>query len=175
MLQRIQTIYLFLAFISLVLLGIFPVVQMEKYTSVSSGKMDREKIVVSGFEDSQTSDSDFSPLSGNNNTLIKVSQSNHILYLNLAIWILSTISVLASISLFKNRILQIQFCWASMALILVLSVLIYLHLNEFKDVLPSRTLGIGAYSLSASLLLILLARKQILKDENLVRSVDRLR
>jgi len=163
MLQRIQTLYLFLAFLALIFIGIFPILSLEP-VSGDPPFPQPEKLEIRSFE----------------NLYMSLQNPNHIdrrdwEYPNLAIWIVSTGLLLVCIFLYKNRKLQTQVCWAILGFILILSALIYLDINTIKDTVPARSLGIGAYSISASLLFILLARKQIVKDENLVRSVDRLR
>jgi hypothetical protein len=171
MLQRIQTVYLALALVAIILLGLFPVVRFLPENRIQSGKMGLGSMEVSAFE--ETLHQDYAAPE----SIASPQKINYHIwhYLNLAVWSASLLLILVCIFLYRNRVWQNRICWISLALILSLSVLIYLNINELKFSGLPRSLDIGAFSLSASLLLILLARKQIVKDEKLVRSVDRLR
>jgi peptidoglycan/LPS O-acetylase OafA/YrhL len=85
---------------------------------------------------------------------------------------------LASIFTFKNRKLQIKLCTLSMinqAAILALAMFLYLDgtATELGDEKP--TYAIGIYMPVIGMVLSFLASKAIKKDEDLVKSVDRLR
>ncbi len=85
---------------------------------------------------------------------------------------------LAGIFTFKNRKLQIKLCTLSMinqAAILALAMFLYLDgtATELGDEKP--TYAIGIYLPVIGMVLSFLASKAIRKDEDLVKSVDRLR
>ena len=162
MIQRIQTIYLGLALMAFLLIGTFPMVKFENVSNTLYGPS--KEVGVFAFKDQ---------LHPSN---LKVP-GEHIIwhFFSLSIWIIAGILIITSIFLFKNRIWQMRLCWISILFILALSYLIYMDLANFQAYAMEKKLGIGAFSISASILLLLLARKQIDKDEKLVRSVDRIR
>jgi len=90
-------------------------------------------------------------------------------------FILSTIMSLASIFMFKNR--KSQFVINRLTIILnfiLLIALVYGSLNLPGEAVVSEK-GIGMFLPIISIVLIVLANKAIKKDEDLVKSVDRLR
>ena len=90
---------------------------------------------------------------------------NHLFYLNPTL-------VLLSVFLFKKRILQARLCLLSIVFQLVLVG--YYGVQLFVGVAYLLTYFVFGVSL-VSILLLFLARRAILKDEALVRSVDRIR
>mgnify|MGYP001034795872 FL=1 len=90
---------------------------------------------------------------------------NHLFYLNPTL-------VLLSVFLFKKRILQARLCLLSIVIQLVLVG--YYGVQLFVGVAYLLTYFVFGVSL-VSILLLFLARRAILKDEALVRSVDRIR
>jgi len=90
---------------------------------------------------------------------------NHLFYLNPTL-------VLLSVFLFKKRILQARLCLLSIVIQLVLVG--YYGVQLFVGVAYLLTYFVFGVSL-VSILLLFLARSAILKDEALVRSVDRIR
>ena len=90
---------------------------------------------------------------------------NHLFYLNPTL-------VLLSVFLFKKRMLQARLCLLSIVIQLVLVG--YYGVQLFVEVSYPLTYFVFGVSL-ASILLLFLARRAILKDEALVRSVDRIR
>jgi hypothetical protein len=90
---------------------------------------------------------------------------NQLFYLNPTL-------VLLSIFLFKKRMLQARLCLLSIVIQLVLVG--YYGVQLFFEVAYPLTYFVFGFSL-ASILLLFLARRAILKDEALVRSVDRIR
>jgi len=166
MLQRIQSVYLFLAFLALLLLGTFPVLHfnLESGTGSAYSFPREENIEISCLKDTCTP-------TGHPNQVDK----NIWHYVNLSIWAITGILILACIFLFKNRALQIRLCWVCLALLFGLAILIYWDITGYKGLIQDEGIGLGAYALSIIMLLLILSRRTILKDENLVRSVDRLR
>lgn len=90
---------------------------------------------------------------------------NHLFYLNPTL-------VVLSVFLFKKRMLQARLCLLSIVIQLVLVG--YYGVQLFAGVSYPLTYFVFGVSL-ASILLLFLARRAILKDEALVRSVDRIR
>ncbi len=166
MLQRIQTLFLLLAFLSLMVVGFFPIL---RFGSGNPSILSSKEILAFKSK-GQIASSSLSSSSKN----ITANQETYQIP-NLLVWISAGILIVFSIFLFGSRILQMRIIWACIGLILILSVLIYLDINHLGDPTAPRNLEPGAYALSASLLFLLMARRQIQKDENLVRSVDRLR
>ncbi len=83
--------------------------------------------------------------------------------------------LLSSIFLFKNR--KLQFVWVRIVILIhlfLLGILIYLSLTLSGETAVSLK-GIGMFLPVIVILLCVLANKAIRKDENLVKSVDRLR
>jgi len=90
-------------------------------------------------------------------------------------FIISAILSIAAIFLFKKR--QLQFVIGRIIIIInffILGLLIYLSLNLPGETLVSEK-GIGMFLPILAILLVVLANKAIKKDEDLVKSVDRLR
>ena len=90
---------------------------------------------------------------------------NHLFYLNPTL-------VLLTVFLFKKRMLQARLCFLSVVIQLVLVG--YYGVQLFVGVAYPLTYFVFGVSLPI-LLLLFLARSAILKDEALVRSVDRIR
>jgi len=87
----------------------------------------------------------------------------------------SAILSLIALFLFKNR--KLQFVIGRVIILInlfLLGVLIYLSLNLSGETVVSEK-GIGMFLPILVVLLIVLANKAIIKDEDLVKSVDRLR
>lgn len=144
MIQRIQTIYLFIAFI---IAGVLP--NFLSFFTINEGV---ELFLANTFT--------------NNSVLLK---SVGVFFLLSAI--LSVITVLG----YKKR--QNQFVVNRINILInfyLLSVLIYLSLKLPGEMQISEK-GIGIYFPIAIIVLLVMANKAIKKDEDLVKSVDRLR
>jgi hypothetical protein len=137
MIQRIQTIYLFLAF---VVTGVLPF---------------------------------FIPLWTLNNGAVYYFMQNEIYVI--ALGLSTTLSVLSIVS-FKKR--QNQFVIGRLNIILnliLLGLFVYRSLNVSGETLAVSEKGIGMFLPIVAIVLLALANKSIKKDEDLVKSVDRLR
>lgn len=91
------------------------------------------------------------------------------------LFLTATLSLISSIFLFKNR--KLQFVWVRIVILIqlfLLGILIYLSLTLSGETAVSLK-GIGMFLPVIVILLCVLANKAIRKDENLVKSVDRLR
>ncbi|OJX54095.1 MAG: hypothetical protein BGO88_10595 [Flavobacterium sp. 38-13] len=136
MIQRIQTIYLLIAFI---IMGILP--------------------FVFPLETSSTG--------------IKTFAADHLA--DMILFGLSAALSLIAIFLFKNR--QLQFVLGRLNIILnliLLGLFVYHSLSVSGEVATSEK-GIGMFLPIFSIVFLVLANKAIKKDEDLVKSVDRLR
>ena len=90
-------------------------------------------------------------------------------------FIMSSILSLVAIFLFKNR--KLQFVIGRIIImtnLFLLGLLIYLSLNLSGETSVSEK-GIGMFLPILAILLVVLANKAIKKDEDLIKSVDRLR
>jgi len=93
----------------------------------------------------------------------------------LAAFVVSGILALVSILMFKNR--KLQFVLGRLNIILnffLLGFFVYLSLNISGETVVSEK-GIGMFLPIISIVFLALANKAIKKDEDLVKSVDRLR
>ena len=96
-----------------------------------------------------------------------------LLLFNLAVTLISAYTIFS----YKNRVLQIKlvrFCMLLIMFMIVGIFFLYPNLIE-KQVEGSTEFGISAYIPLLSLLFLYLANRYIMKDEKLVRSIDRLR
>lgn len=158
MLQRIQSVYLSIAFLALVVLFFFP---MASFLS--------EEIYLKFYVTNVRNLAPGGPVP---------FSALYNLPLLLAM-VAVTIMTLMCIFLYKNRIRQIQV--TNIAVMLnILSILailfIYIPLVEKRTGLkPDYASGIGIYLPIVSLLFLVLANRAIKRDEKLVRSSDRLR
>ena len=144
MIQRVQSIYLFLAF--LVAGGLIFVFSL--WTDQSGKEV--------FFMDAVNSDNIYMVITG-------------------ALFVLSSLFSLISIFLFKNRKTQILLNRVNIILnFSLLGIIVYLLLTLPGEASVSEK-GIGSFLPLIVILLIVLANKAIIKDEKLVKSVDRLR
>jgi len=187
MIQRVQSIYLLLAFICVVLLILFPLFSMTAVSNV----MGNDSVVsaefgaygfvftdeINSMEQSATQYQAFGQLADNpKNGYFPV----YLLYIGMALLTLSTIL------LYKKRKRQLLF--ARLNLIIHILVVIgvyafyYLGISAIKNVLPETAdltitfaMELGFYLLLATIPFLLLAIRGIKNDENLVKSLERLR
>jgi cell division protein FtsW (lipid II flippase) len=151
MIQRIQSIWFFLAAISIALLLMIPIVS---------------KVV---------NDSEYwiNALGLHQQTTNKVTIS---FYIPLTILtILAALLLLVTIFTFKNRKSQKKIAFASLILILVLSILTYIYLAEIPGGLEGVSYKLGAFLPLISIIFIGLGVRGINNDERLIKSADRLR
>lgn len=87
------------------------------------------------------------------------------------------IALLAFVSLvsFKKRLLQINLNRINILINLILFGFLVYHLLNISGEISISEKGIGSFLPLGSIVLLLLANRSIRKDENLVKSVDRLR
>lgn len=154
MIQRIQTVFLFLAVIALVVFNIYPYWQAGAQTEGAIVSL-MSYGLLSGSIEQQSLEFGFYPivagLSG-----------------------IALILLIIEIFAFKNRILQMKIAIGiSFLMSMNLVLMTYFVIDLQKEYTGS--FGIGIFVFALSMLLNILARRFIQKDEKMVRSVDRLR
>lgn len=155
MIQRIQTVYLFLVFLFALLFLIFP-----------KGSIDINGVVYTIKSWSIVSADGTEKL---DSTSILGIVSMIIPFIIMVLSIYTTL-------LFKNRLLQIKLGKINIFLHVILVVSTFFFLDGIKNNYSGEfTYGVGLVFPLLSMILILMAGKAIRKDEELVRSADRLR
>ena len=153
MIQRIQTVFLFLAIIALAAFNIFPYWQ--------SADADESGLLLMSYG------------------LASINEGTTVIEFGLysivaGISGLAIIIVLIEIFKFKNRVVQMKLAIANSFLMSInLALMTYFVIILQKEHVGGFGIGIFIYALA--MLLNILARRFIQKDEKLVRSVDRLR
>jgi len=164
MIQRIQTLFLAIATIAIILMFFFPFASITEFTEIQSEVLETDyyKMSVMGIEDP-------SP-----DTIPQINLLVHIpvLILTSLIFILIIYSVLR----FKNRRQQMNFVKITFFLNIILVAGIFLDYQKLFTSFPINIeLEMGAYLPLVSLVFLIVANRFILKDEKLIKSVDRLR
>lgn len=151
MIQRIQTIFLILAFIAAILLIIVPLVSYKEVLTE-----DNIQVYV---------------------TITKINNAQ-IVYspINIILFTLMVISPFIIIFLYKNRLLQVKLCYISLVITLILvMVLAYKFHSLDNNSYSSWQVKAGVFLFSINIIFILLAKHFILKDQELIESSNRLR
>ena len=153
MIQRIQSIYLFLASLALFLLFVFPLANV---FDVAGAK----RIKITGVYEIAE------------NGLI---QKESFILLTIATVILALLP-LVLIFLYKNRKKQMMLVYVVALLVILDSYWLSLVIKSATEViLQVSDYGIGVGLSSVAILFLILAARAVRKDEQLVRSADRLR
>ncbi|MBN2172804.1 MAG: DUF4293 domain-containing protein [Bacteroidales bacterium] len=164
MIQRIQTLFLILAIVANVLLFLYPVLSITEFTEVKN-----EQLETDYYELSAAGIADPSPDS-------KPHLSNIVVYPLAILTSLIIILVAYSISRYKNRLHQIKLNKVSVLLNVILIAAVFLNYPKLlTDFSIEMNLEMGAYFLLVSLVMLIVANNFIMKDEKLVRSMNRLR
>ena len=157
MIQRIQTVWLFVA--ALVLLGLFQFPYVSYIDLVGLGR----KLYVTG---------EYSAV--NNET---VKQSSHLLQ-TIATIVLALIPV-ATIFMFKDRKRQLKMIYVTIILIAVFAVWLLFSANNtlatISQTVGADNIGVGFFLLPVAIIFLAMAIGGIRKDEKLIKSADRLR
>jgi len=155
MIQRVQSVWLFLASISILLLFLFPYIHFTDLAGVSKA------VKVTG-------------LYKNTGSEIVIEQAFTFLTIGT---VLVALVPTAVIFLFNDRKKQLNFCYVAMVVILGYSFwLVRVAKGVIGDLqLEIENYGLGVLLPSVAILFIVLATKGIRKDEKLVKSADRLR
>lgn len=157
MIQRIQTVWLFVA--ALVLLGLFLFPYVNYIDLVGLGR----KLYVTG------------EYSAVNNEAVK--QNAHLLQTFTTIVLV--LLPLVTIFMFKNRKRQLQMIYGTIALILLFAIWLLISANStlanISQTVGADNIGVGFFLLPVAIILLAMAIGGIRKDEKLIKSADRLR
>ncbi|PPK99600.1 DUF4293 domain-containing protein [Parapedobacter indicus] len=157
MIQRIQSIWLFLASVTLFALFLFPYLQ---YSDIGGmGKALKITGVYHGLEGQAIREKFF--------------------ILQTVAAVLLGLFPLYIIFKFRNRKQQIQLIVLEVVLIVLFGVWLYgaasTELTAAKQFLSARNIGVGFFLLPISIIFLCMALGNIRKDEKLIKSADRLR
>ena len=164
MIQRIQSLFLLIAFIATVVVFFFPVASITEFTEVQSELLETDyyELSATGFEDPSPN----SPPQLSAYTFLPI----------VIILIMLMILILYTIFQYKNRMHQLKLVKMGIFLNIILVAGIFLNYPKlFIDSLIEIEPGLGTYFPLISLIFLVMAYRFILKDEKLVKSVDRLR
>lgn len=164
MIQRVQSLFLLIAFIATVLLFFFPVGSVTEYTQVQSETLETDyyELYATGFKDpSQAS----------------IPKLSNYTFVPLIILIcMELILIFYTVLRYKNRMHQLKLVKMGIFINIILVAGIFLNYPKlFTDTQIAIEPGTGAYFPLISLIFLVMAYRYILKDEKLVKSVDRLR
>lgn len=155
MIQRVQTVYLFLVFLFSLLFLLFP----KGYLEISSAIYE---IRSTGLTEKEGNEA--------------LSAAGVLRYFAMFLPIFIMILTLYTTGSFKNRVLQMKLGKINILLHVVLVVSTFFFLDSIKNLYSGEfSYGVAVIFPLASMILILLANRAIRRDENLVRSADRLR
>lgn len=164
MIQRIQSLLLALAVVTYVLMFFYPIATVTEYTPVQNERLETDyyEIYAMGIED-PTQDS--------------VAHLNQTASLPILILVsVLILLVVYSILRFQYRKQQLKMVKLSILLNIILIAGIFLNYPLYlTDFDISITPASGAYFPLISVALLIIANRYILKDEKLIKSVDRLR
>lgn len=157
MIQRIQTVWLLLASITLFLLFLFPYLQ---YFDNFGTAMN---IKITGI------------YQGVSEGVVQVKS----FILQTIVTVVLALVPLITIFYYKNRKKQLQITYLNIFLVILLAVWFYVSSNnavlELNKNLVIENIGIGALLAPLDIVFLCLAAKGIRNDEKLIKSVDRLR
>lgn len=157
MIQRIQSIWLFLSGLVLLALFIFPYVNYVDLVGLG------RRIFVSGI------------YSFANN----IAERQETYYLQMIYTILLSVFPIFIIFKYANRKLQLRLIYLQIVLVIFLTVWMYISasnaLSPISQYVNAGNMGVGFFIPPISILLLGLAISGIRKDEKLIKSADRLR
>lgn len=154
MIQRIQSLYLF---VTAMLMGSMLLLPIAEFTA-NNGDI----FTLTAF------------------SLASVTQSESTLWMGILV-VVATVLPMVTLFCFKRRMLQVRLCAALVVIILGVAAFVALYYwlsvtNALAEVgVCHKQLGWGAIMPIPSFILTLLAARTIFKDEMLVRSLDRIR
>ncbi len=157
MLQRVQTVYLFLVFVFSLLYLIFPL-----------ATLDNGEIIIQAYK-----------IDGIPNEFIKEDNklTNFLqIVLPVMVFAIMILSIYTTF-MYRKRMYQIKLSRLNILLLLILVVASFFFADTIKNNLSLKEISYGVSLLFPfiSMILLLLAIKAIKKDEALVRSADRIR
>lgn len=157
MIQRIQTVWLLLASLTLFLLFLFPYLQYFDNFGTAMG------IKITGI------------YQGVSEGVIQVKS----FILQTIVTVVLALLPLVTIFYYKNRKKQLQITYLNIFLVILLAVWFYVSSSnavlELNKTLVLENIGIGALLAPLNIVFLFLAAKGIRNDEKLIKSVDRLR
>lgn len=154
MIQRIQTIFLFIVLLALVAFNFFPYWQSMPQDGQASHLLFSYAHVVVNGEETSMAIGLFAVVAG--------------------LTSLAALLAIIEIGLYKNRVLQMKIgALNSVLMTVALGFMTYFVLQLQKEL--SGSFGLGIFILAVAMVANVLARRFINKDEKLVRSVDRIR
>lgn len=149
MIQRIQSLWLILASATAVLIYFFPVIELTSENALYVYQYD--SISIAGMDN--------------------LIQSGYIVAGLLGI--IAFLSFFA-VFLYKNRMFQMRICTLiSLLLIFLVGLISYFSITTETNI--AATIGLSAILPIIIFIFILMARRAIKKDDNLIKSVDRIR
>ena len=155
MIQRVQTLYLFFIVVISIVLFFVPLVEFVNSDSIFS-------LNILGLE-FQNQENSFS------------ISTFPLIIINTLIIVLTSICIIT----FKNRNLQIKICKINLFLISAFLIFTVMYSTQIEEKLADKGLntsfGLGIILPIISIILIYLAIRGIKKDQELIRSVDRIR
>lgn len=164
MIQRIQSLLMLLAVVAYVMMFFFPIATVIEYTQIQNEKLETDyyKIFAMGIEDQSQESVPHLTQMANLPLLILIS----------ALILL----VIYTILRFQFRAQQMKMLKLSILLNIILIAAIFLNYPQYlTDSEIAIKVDSGAYFPLIALALLVVANRFILKDEKLVKSVDRLR
>ena len=164
MIQRIQTVYLSLAFIAIAVLFAFPLAEFFDQIGINGTYI----LSITGLKNQVP------PLPG------EVEVFNSYLFLPLPIAAIGlAMLLLVTVFQYKNRQLQVKLTnigvFISISLILSIFFLYVPMIEKKINIVPNYLDCFGIYMPLVTLVFIVMANRAIKRDEKLVRSADRLR
>ncbi len=156
MMQRIQSLYLFLVFVFTVLFGLLPMAHFPTRAPGMPLRLFEQRIFFDAFEQ-----------------LSRGWLGIALLVLFMAILVLTFYTTFQ----FRRRLFQIKLGKLNILLHVALILVTFFFIDNVRSQLgyPEFSYGSGVVFPLISLLLILMANRAIRRDENLVRSADRIR
>lgn len=157
MIQRIQTVWLLLASLTLLLLFLFPYLQY--FDNFGTAMAIKITGIYQGVADG-------------------VVQTESFILQTISTVLLALLP-LVIIFYYKNRKKQLQLAYLNIFLIVLMGIWLYFSASQATNLvnktLQLENIGIGALLVPLTVVFILLAIRGIRKDEKLIKSVDRLR
>lgn len=157
MIQRIQSVWLFLASATLFAFFLFPYLQYSDLGGM--GKALKVTGIYHGLEGQSVREDFF--------------------FLQTIATVMLAVFPLYIIFRFRNRKQQIQLIVLEIVLLLLFGAWLYVAastaLTEARQFLSARNIGVGFFLLPISIVFLLMAMGSIRKDEKLIKSADRLR
>lgn len=148
MIQRIQSVWLLLAAVTGALIFFFPIAEITK----------NDAIYIFDFNDIAT----------------RAGKVYTTAYTYAGVLAVSILVSIVTIFLYKRRVLQMRLCvYNSLLVIALVALSAYFAYNTVPD--SNVILGISAFIPFIMFILLMMARNGIKKDENLIKSVDRIR